>query len=470
MNILNPHNSWSALNLPDGLSINNGVIYGTPTVKGRFNVPVTVANPLGSDTKNISIITKYRPGVEKFSILQDGVEVAKLSIPELQAMVLDGTAQQRFNCSNTQLVIPVLSPALKYARMTDLPYNINPIWDTRFFDTSFYDVPLNFCSFRDVSLMDGTIRPALILQFAQVLWPAYAPFDTGDSVDSSPFNRWRYSNLRQWLNSEGKNWFVPAYEGDALVTYMDKAIANNKKKVGDTSWSKTYNEQDILSILDMNGWIASYADHDSLGFLDLLPDDLHSILQPIKIVTQTFFDTDNDNLSIEDPEDVNGFDADITYDKVFLPSIDEMYLEHSAYTSSGGWALPSNDPMIEGAAWEFFRHLFGTETPFHTHNNEGEGYSDWGSSGQNDKIAAWGSFLPFNITSDITYDVTDPQDLNIKNPTGQAWLTRSANVLAKSGVWCLGKDYDLSIFRWSTLTDDNGVLMFASPAPAFAIC
>ena len=481
MNILNPSNSWAAQNLPDGLSLQNGVISGSLSVKGNFSIPVTVSNPLGSDTKNISIVSKYRPGFEKFSILQDGVEVDKLTIPELQAMVQDGTAQQRFNCTNTQMIIPVLSPALKYAQMTNKPYNINNIWDTHFFEQTFYDVPLNFCSFRNVTLQDGTVRPALILQFASALWPSYAPFDTGDSVDSTPFNRWRYSNLRQWLNSEGKNWFVPAYDGDALVTYMDLAIAHNTKKVGDSSWDKIYNEQDIQSILDINGWVASYADYDSIGFLDLLPDDLHSILQPIKIVTQAFFDTQNENTSIEDPEDIDGVDADITYDKVFLPSFDEMYLYHSSYTNNsfylgknvGAWSLPSNDPMIEGTAWEYYRNLFGTDEPFQTHNNDNEGYSDWGYSDQNDKIAAWGQFLPFNITLDMTtnHDLVYPQGINIKNPSDLAWVTRSANILATSGIWGLGKDYDLTILRWFQLYDhDSGYFDFASPAPAFAIC
>ena len=472
MNILNPQNSWAAEQLPDGISLNHGILSGTPTAKGNFSVPVTVSNSLGSDTKDISIITKYRPGVEKFSILQDGVEVAKLTIPELQAMVQDGTAQQQFNCVNTQIVIPVLSPALKYARAVGSG-NIEPIYDSCRFEQTFYDVPLNFCSFRDVTLMDGSVRQALILQFASALWPYYAPFDTGDSPSASCFNRWRYSNLRQWLNSEGKNWFVPAYDGDALVTYMDKAIANNTKKIGDTLWGQTYNEQDIQSILIQHGWLSSYADQDSLGFLDLLPDDLHSILQPIKIVTQAFFDTQNENTSIDDPEDIDGVDVDITFDKVFLPSIDEMFLEHSQYTANGGWSLPSNEPTIEGTAWEYYRNLFGTEEPFQTRAADID-YWAQETGDKHNMIWKHFHFLRFPITSDITYNVDDPSDINIRNPSIMTWLTRSANVLANFGVWGFGKNELLTIYRVTTFDRDADLNIFTTndvaPAPAFVIC
>ena len=81
--------------------------------------------------------------------------------------------------------------------------------------------------------------------------------------------------------------------------------------------------------------------------------------------------------------------------------------------------------------------------------------------------------MPFNITLDMTtnHDLVYPQGINIKNPSDLAWVTRSANILATSGIWGLGKDYDLTILRWFQLYDhDSGYFDFASPAPAFAIC
>lgn len=456
MNLLNPNNSWQSENLPEGLVIHNGVISGSPTTKGIFSVPVTVSNPLGSDTKNISITTKHKPGTEKFSVLQDGLEVAKITIPELQAMVQDGTAQTRFNCSNTQIIMPIVVPELKYSSNNKLL--VHPV--------HFENVAFNFCDFRNVTLQDGSVSPALILQFAAALWPQYAPFDTGDSMSISAgeivhndfFNRWRYSNIRQWLNSEGLNWFKPAYDGDVLLGYQDRSslfddlyaaeYPNGKDWLGRDIDKDTWKEARFAEI-----WISSYADDNALGFLDLLPDDIHSILQPIKIVTQTFFDDENDNPSIEDPDDVDGLDADITFDKVFLPSIDEMYLyhRHSIYVSGN---LPSNDPMIEGPAWSFYRQLFGTDEPFVTNNQESV-YSDWYTSDQSKKISAFGRCLQID---------------NVEIPSDIYFLTRSANVNSKTGNWCVGR---YSSIRDITIDSTANSYLNAkeiNPAPAFAIC
>ena len=450
MKLLNPDNSWLSENLPEGLSINNGVISGSPTSQGIFSVPVTVSNTLGSDTKNISITTKYKPGQEKFSVLQDGIEVAKITIPELQAMIQDGTAQTRFNCSNTQIIMPIIVPDLKYS--TGDTYDNLLVHPAHFENAAF-----NFCDFRNVTLQNGSVRPALILQFAATLWTAYAPFDTGDTLSIKRiaqsytpepdyrFNRWRYSNLRQWLNSEGTNWFSPAYDGDALINYQDRialfddyfasAYPNGKDWLG-----RDVDKEQIKEGYVVQRWISTYADDNTLGFLDLLPDDIHSILQPIKVVTQAFFDDDNDNPSIEDPDDVDGLDADITYDKVFIPSIDEMYLYHMKYFDTKD-ALPSNNPMIEGPAWAYYRSFFGTENPFRTCNGESV-FSDWYNANTDDpRISAFGE----------TYR-----------------LTRSANVNAKTSNWVIVYDSsyrDILIYP-SSLWPDNLI----SPAPAFAIC
>ena len=384
MNILNPHNSWSAEQLPEGLSLHDGVISGSPTAKGNFSVPVTVSNPMGSDTKNISIISKFRPGSEKFSILQDGVEVATLTIPELQAMVLDGTAQQRFNCTNTQILLPVLRPQIKYTRTATQWNPIPPEENQLFLPSVIQYVPVNFCSFRNVTLLDGSTRPGLILQFDQSLWAGYAPFDTGDSLSSgftfdsdrstilvnNIFNRWRYSNLRQWLNSEGSHWFKPAYDGDALISFQEYADAfmDFEYPNGTYRVDSSRHISDELSAMyrHIEAWQSNYSDDEACGFLDLLPDDIHSILQPVKIVTQAFFDAQNDNTSIEDPDDVDGVDADITYDKVFLPSVDEMYLAHVfSYAYFDGQKLfPESEAFLEGSPWEYYIHKFGSANPF----------------------------------------------------------------------------------------------------------
>ena len=469
MNLLNPTNVWQAQNLPDGLSLNNGVISGTPTVTGSFSVPVTVSNPLGSDTKNISIFVKYRPGTQKFSILQDGAEVAKLSIPELQAMVQDGTAQSRFNCTNTQIVLPVLTPELKFPSVdeeTDIvSCGIRP--------SSLDSVAVNFCSFRNVTLQDGSTRQGLFLQFDKTLWDSFAPFDTGDSVEDQPFNRWKYSTLRQWLNAEGLHWFKPAYDGDALVTWQEFVELEYKDYLNDPK----YRDEALQSLL-YYGSRATYADDNIQGFLDLLPDDLHSILQPIRIVTQAFFDENNSNLSIDDPEDVDGYDADITYDKVFIPSLKEMMLGFTdPYYESVETMQAIAQEGIEGNPWEFWNNklsavAYSTFTNknydwIKEHNGEWPYYittSEYSGSIFQDThpfIDEWGGCLE---PSDIPYMP------NVSDWKPQSVLTRTSVDNSTFGIWSINyASKGSSPFRYDDIvaTSNN---YHANPAPAFVIC
>ena len=504
MNILNPLNSWAADQLPDGISLHHGILSGTPTAKGNFSVPVTVSNSLGSDTKNISIITKYRPGVEKFSILQDGVEVAKLSIPELQAMVQDGSAQQRFNCQNTQIVIPVVRPQIKYSYNADKYNPILPDNNKHLLPSVIQYVPVNFCSFRNVTLQDGSTRLGLILQFDQSLWAGYAPFDTGDSVScqitgnndvlpkNNIFNRWRYSNLRQWLNSEGKNWFVPAYNGDTLVTFQDYADAymnfeypNGISRLQD----KPVSEEILAMQKHRRLWLSNYTDDEACGFLDLLPDDIHSILQPVKIVTQAFFDAQNDNLSIEDPDDIDGVDADITYDKVFLPSIDEMYLAHVfSYAYFDGEKLfPESEAFLEGAPWEYYVYKFGSANPFTPDQERRNSYdeyvsdpSDWGKAGEYSKFATWAKNLLDGYTDDMSSHYSASY-INYHPTLG--YLSRSAELSGNNLVWYVAnagyseyatngesKGYEDIVLSCRFDAGTCFTNMKANPAPAFVIC
>ena len=391
MNLLNPDTSWQAQNLPAGLVLNDGIISGTPTAKGAFSVPVTVSNSLGSDTKNISILTKNRPGTEKFSILQDGQQVAQLTIPELQAMVQDGSAQTQFNCRNTQIVLPVLRPTLRYSDTNNAICSI---------DNDLVDTILNFADFRNVTLQDGSTRQGLILQFDKSLWKYYAPFDTGDNplpdeLDRSQpsqniskikrFNRWRYSTLRQWLNSDGINWFQPAYDGDALISY------NNIIQAVSEQQQVQYHPTSLQQAISLWGACSSYADTDARGFLDLLPDDIHNILVPVRVVTQAFFDEDNTNSSIADPDDVDGVDADVTFDKVFIPSFREMDFTTISPQSLEQWQQDAED-CPEGAAWEFWCYKLASYAWIGYNNS----YYDW--------LKQHKSEYPLTIKSPEDYD------------------------------------------------------------------
>lgn len=319
------HSLWQAQNLPNGFSLHNGILSGSHNVKGSFSVPVTVTTPFGSDTKNITINVRNRPGSEKFPILQDGIEIEQVTIPQLQSMVQDGTAQQKYNCTNTQIVIPMQSPYIFAAENThrrDISYELQP---------QSFNAALNFCDFQNVTLQDDSIVPGLVLQFERTLWWNYTCFDYSDFQYTNCHNRWKFSNLRQWLNSSGLNWFTPAYPGDNISGWM--------------------NEEDDHSY---------YLADDSVGFLSLLPDDIQDILQPVKVITSAYWDEENENLP--EPELIDNVDCDVSFDKVFIPSLSQMGFSNS-FNSYVEMGLPNateftiTAPSIEGSTWAFYSYV-----------------------------------------------------------------------------------------------------------------
>lgn len=284
MNLLHSDNVWQAENLPDGLTLVDGVISGTPATRGTYTVPVTVSNALGSSTSNITINVKRS---DDCKILVNGVETTATSPGELQAIIQDGTAQNTYNCANTQLIIPFSHPLTGAVS----------------------EIALNFCAFKTVTLQDGTTKTGLILQFATPLWRGFAPYGTNG------FNRWRYSQLRKWLNSESLLWFVSSYATDTLTAHE-----------------------------------GSYTDNGVKGFLYCLPSTLREAIQPIKVTTEALFDDNNTDPAVDDPDYIDGRDADITYDKVFLPSLSEMGLVNDTFEGTAWTSCTKHFTDMDGAS------------------------------------------------------------------------------------------------------------------------
>ena len=115
------------------------------------------------------------------------------------------------------------------------------------------------------------------------------------------WNRWKTSALRQYLNSSATkgNWWTAQDEWD----------------------------------------IAPYELASRDGFLTGMPADLLDAIKPVKIVT--YPNTVND--------DIAGNTPDVTYDKVFLPALEQIYVNPQ---KSG-----------EGDAWEYWKRVAGTTTP-----------------------------------------------------------------------------------------------------------
>lgn len=134
MNIFDSNTVWRADNLPDGLSFKNGVFSGVPSVKGRYNIPVTVSNSLGSCTKNIRIIAKNKADC---IILKNGSVFENTTFDDVVTSIRNETAQSKYDCSNTQMLIDFVHPKT---------------------GTVIENLPLNFCSFISVTLADGTTK------------------------------------------------------------------------------------------------------------------------------------------------------------------------------------------------------------------------------------------------------------------------------------------------------------------------
>lgn len=112
------------------------------------------------------------------------------------------------------------------------------------------------------------------------------------------YNRWKYSALRQYLNSDKK-------KGEWWIKQDDWDIAPDELNTKD-------------------------------GYLSGLSDELKSVMKTVKVTTYT-------NTVCDDGS------ADITYDKVFIPSLEEIYVK----------------PQIkgEGSVHEYWKERSGSTTP-----------------------------------------------------------------------------------------------------------
>ena len=127
----------------------------------------------------------------------------------------------------------------------------------------------------------------------------------GYQVTAYGYNRWSKSAIRQWLNSEAAAgaWWHPQTVWDMAPS---KASQNR-------------------------------------GFLAGFSDDFKHILHETKIKTAL----NNSDATKE------GVGYEYTYDKLFLPALEQMYINPQATGTDA-----------EGDFWEYYKELNGTETKF----------------------------------------------------------------------------------------------------------
>ena len=212
--------------------------------------------------------------------------------------------------------------------------------------------------------------------------------------------------LRNWLNSSGPLWFSKTYSEQATPEYLQ-------------------------SVNEVNEWSGVYMTYpESTGFLDFLPDDLLDILQPIKVQTQAFFD-DNNSFGTDEPDYIDGEDVDVTYDKIFIPSLEEMNINVGL----------TNFPAIgiEGSAWQYYKNLFNSQSQVNIQHS--------------------------NSLQNKLENYVGKEDM-IHQPSLREILTRSANSSNLTEIWRVG-DYSINY------ASEHGTIAKtykSAPVPAFAIC
>ena len=178
-----------------------------------------------------------------------------------------------------------------------------------------YELPWDIVSYRTVYTQDNVAHQAMILQAHYAIPTAYIQFDAPEPSNSDSnrksygSNRWRDSAIRQWLNSDAEanaGWWTAQTNTDAAPT-------------------------------NPAAWV------DWPGFLKCLPESMASFLQPVKVQTAT--------------ANVDSNVVDTTYDKVWLPSKEELYSVVDTTNTS------VDISGVEGPYWEYWKTRMGTSSP-----------------------------------------------------------------------------------------------------------
>ena len=172
-------------------------------------------------------------------------------------------------------------------------------------DGTVYDMPFDVVHFDDVELEDGSVVPGMFIQSHYATLEAVqfdapeidrpADKDYSGQIKQYGWNRWAYSGIRQWLNSD--------------------AVAG--------SWWTSQNDYDVAP-----------PQHGTYnGFKKGFTSDFLSMIKPTKIMTCRNY-RDYDSL-----KDANQFEHDTTYDLFFLPSNEQeyMYIQDTTHNEGTTW-------------------------------------------------------------------------------------------------------------------------------------
>ena len=222
-----------------------------------------------------------------------------------------------------------------------------------------YEVPLDIVHFGNVTTKDGSVLPAMFLQW-HYCSPFGVQFDQKENEQASEghflsdyFYYTAYTNdageTRYKLLEAGKDYNV----GDAIPTsktYYHSAIKDSTGLIvnyGYNRWSHSAIRQFLNSAKGVNEWwtaqhlgdVAPEQLSTKAGFMSGFEEEFLSCLKPIKVTTALNTITDAEIGATED-----------TYDTFFLPSLEQIY----AKPQLAG---------VEGEAFDYWRQAVGKTEP-----------------------------------------------------------------------------------------------------------
>ena len=244
-----------------------------------------------------TIIWQAAPSAE-YRIVKNGTTIDNVRMRNFVNKVRDGSAMTDYGYGS-QIIIPYVDAV----------------------NGTEYELPFNFGTIQEFEKEDGTTFTGLGLQALYGLPTGGIQFDnkepsnTNSDRKSYGNNRWQYSNLRQWLNKSGKNWYTAAHSADAAPTKPDPTTSN--------------------------------------GFLSCLPEDFVNACVAVKNVTKTV--------------NIDGGVLDTTYDKFFPLSLSQINCKCT------DTAVGTGDES-EGRYWDYWRNI--TNSTGYLEGAFGDGGSD----------------------------------------------------------------------------------------------
>lgn len=265
------------------------------TISENLDRLVTAKNDIADAIKDKLVKVTDTDGFEEFPDLirkiGEPIDPSDLTYAEIADIVRSGKAEEVFKIGD-QIV----------TTYTDT-------------DGNQYEMPWDVVAFREVELEDASKVPGMIIQshystVESMQFDAKEPSSSDSSVKSGGWNRWMYSNVRQWLNSDKDKglWWTSVHSTDAVPSNLSS----------------------------VNGFMKGF----SSDFINMLKKTKHE-------TALNFIYPSGSEIS---------YVYDTTYDIFFLPSMREEHCQCSQYPRY--W----DGSDKEGTDWEYWVQRKG-DTP-----------------------------------------------------------------------------------------------------------